>query len=98
MTRNQHKWFYGLASGFLGGLWSSIDSGLAVMIMAPREFNLDEKLGKTLLAMLVLGLLSGAKVAVAYLKQAPLPPPDGDTEFIKPTPQMTRKDIGLDNP
>jgi len=69
------------------------------MIMAPKEFNLDDKLAKTLVAMLVLGLLAGAKVAVAYLKQSPLPPMEGDTEqFQKPTPQITRRDIGLDDP
>lgn len=97
MTRNQHKWFYGLVSGFLGGLWSSIDGGLTVMIAAPKEFNVDDKLGKTLLTMLALGALAGGKVAVAYLRQAPMPPMDGDTEMLtKPEPQLTRKDIGLD--
>lgn len=77
MTRKQRTWWYGLVAAFLGGVWTSVDSGLAVMLMAPTEFNLDAKLGKTLLAMLVLGLLAGAKIAMAYLKQSPLPPMDG---------------------
>ena len=99
MTRNQRKWWYGLVAGFLGGLWGSIDSGLAVMVLAPKEFNLDDKMMHTFTAMAVLGLLDGVKVAVAYLKQSPLPPMNGDTElFMAPTAQMTRKDIGLTNP
>jgi len=99
MTRNQRKWWYGLGAGFLGGLWGSIDSGLAVMVMAPKEFNLDDKLWHTFTAMGVLGLLDGVKVAVAYLKQSPLPPMNGDTEiFIAPTPQLNRTNLGLQNP
>lgn len=91
MTRNQRKWWYGLVAGFFGGVWTSVDSGLAIMVMAPREFNLDEKLWKTLLAILVLGLLAGIKVAVAYLKQSPLPPMNGDTEFHMKPPSTDMK-------
>lgn len=82
MTRSQKKWVYGLVSGFLGGFWSSVDSGLAVMVIGPKEFNLDDKLGKTLIAMGVLGVLAGSKIAAAYLKQSPLPPLNGDTEMF----------------
>lgn len=87
VTRNQRKWLYGLVAGFLGGMWTSVDSGMAVMLIAPKEFNLDSGLGKTLLTMAVLGVLAGTKVAVAYLKQSPLPPMEGDTELdaMKPT-------------
>lgn len=86
MTLNQRKWWYGLAAGFLGGMWASIDSGMALMLIAPKEFNPDAGLAKTLLAMAVLGVLAGGKVAVAYLKQSPMPPLEGDTEpATKPT-------------
>lgn len=88
MTLNQRRWWYGLIAGFFGGVWTSIDSGLAVMIIAPKEFNLDTGLSKTLLTMLVLGLLAGAKVAVAYLKQSPLPPMNGDTEWVQKDHRM----------
>lgn len=87
MTYRQRKWLHGLAAGFLGGFWSSIDNGLALMIIAPKSFNLDTELLKTLLAMFVLGCLSGGKIAAAYLKQSPLPPMD-ETELVTKSPDM----------
>lgn len=95
MTRGQKKWFYGLASGFLGGMWTSIDSGLIVMIAAPNEFNFGEGTLKTLGVMTIIGILAGAKVAVAYMKQSPLPPMEGDTQIIskQPTNGSTMKVI-----
>jgi hypothetical protein len=66
-------WKHGLLAALIGGFASSMDSGLALIVIAPDKFNLGLDLWRTLLTMLVLGLLSGAKVAAAYLKQSPFP-------------------------
>lgn len=65
----------------------AVDSSLALMILVPQQFNLGPELKRTLLTGLVLGLLTGAKCAFAYLKQSPLPPEStGNTEFFtRPT-------------
>ncbi len=75
-------WLYGLLSGFVGGFAGALDSCLALMVLVPSQFNLGPELIQTLKTSGVLGLLAGGKCAVAYLKQSPLPPPDGDTKFI----------------
>jgi hypothetical protein len=74
MKPQVRRWLYGLSSGFIGGMAGAVDSGLALLIIAPSDFNLGPHLRKTLLTVLVLGLLTGVKVAFAYLKQSPLPP------------------------
>lgn len=72
MTPKQ-KWIHGLSAAFIGGVATAMDSGLALIIIAPDQFNLNNGLGRTMLTITVLGVLSGAKLAFAYLKQAPLP-------------------------
>lgn len=72
MTPKQ-KWVHGLSAAFVGGVATAIDSGLALIIIAPDQFNLNKGLLRTLLTITVLAILSGAKLAFAYLKQAPLP-------------------------
>lgn len=67
------RWKHGLAAAFIGGLAGAIDSGIALLIVSPQDFDLNKKLGHTLLTVGVLGVLSGAKLAAAYLKQAPTP-------------------------
>jgi hypothetical protein len=67
------RWFHGLAAAFIGGVASAVDSGLALIIMAPDQFNINAQLKRTLITISVLGILSGAKLAFAYLKQSPLP-------------------------
>jgi hypothetical protein len=67
-------WRYGLFSAAIGGVASSIDSGLVLLVMAPNELNLHENLGKTIITILIIGVLNGAKLAFAFLKQSPLPP------------------------
>lgn len=75
MSANQLRaWRHGLFSGFIGGAASAIDSGLALVIVAPDKFNLHDGLGRTVFTVAILGLLSGVKFAFAYLKQSPLPP------------------------
>jgi hypothetical protein len=67
------EWKHGLLAAFIGGAASAFDSGLALILIAPNEFNLNSKLWHTLLTVLVLGVLSGIKLAAAYLKQSPTP-------------------------
>jgi hypothetical protein len=73
MNAQNRKWIHGLAAAFIGGIATALDSGLALIIIAPEQFNLNKGLARTLLTIAVLGVLSGAKLAFAYLKQAPLP-------------------------
>lgn len=74
MRTTVQKWVHGLVSGFVGGMAGALDSGLALLVIAPQDFNLGPALKKTLLTVLVLGFLTGLKVSFAYLKQSPLPP------------------------
>lgn len=73
MSNETRRWLFGLVAAFVGGLAGALDSGLALMMISPAEFNLGEGLIKTLGTVGVLGLLTGIKVAAAYLKQSPLP-------------------------
>lgn len=84
MTSKARKWWYGLVGGFIGGAAGALDSSFALMILVPEQFNLGPKLMQTLKTALVIGLLTGAKCAFAYLKQVPVPP-DDDTNFIVKT-------------
>jgi len=74
MTKPTRKWVYGICSGFVGGMAGALDGGLALIVISPEDFNLGPQLKKTLVTMLVLGILTGLKIAFAYLKQSPLPP------------------------
>lgn len=81
MTRFQ-KWLYGLGSSIIGGSATALSAqgGLALVhTVAPGVQILDLKqLGATALA-------GGFWAMVAYLKQSPLPAPNGNTEiFTKP--------------
>ena len=71
-------WLHGLVAAFIGGAATMLSSSLALMVMNPEQFNMGAQLGHTLKTVLVLGLLSGAQTAAAYLKQSPLW--DGTTE------------------
>lgn len=77
------KWLYGLLAAGIGGFAGAVDSSLALMVIAPEKFNLGPNLKTTLWTALVLGALTGAKCAFAYLKQSPLPAPStGNTDII----------------
>lgn len=77
MKLTTEQWLHGLIAAFIGGLATAVDSGLTLLIVAPGEFNLGAGFRKTLVTIAVLGLLSGAKLAFAYLKQSPLPAETG---------------------
>jgi hypothetical protein len=70
---NKGQWVHGIVAAFIGGVAGALDSGLALLLIAPETFNLNTGLRKTLLTLTVFGLLSGAKLAFAYLKTAPTP-------------------------
>lgn len=89
MNLKTKRWLYGLLGGFIGGVATVFDSSLALMVIAPDKFNLGPGLQTTLLTACVLAGLSGAKIAFAYLKQAPLPPMSGDTAFLEKPKEQT---------
>lgn len=73
MEKVRALWLHGLVAAFVGGFATSMDSGLVLLLVAPTEFNLGTKLWHTLLVIIILAVLSGAKVAFAYLKTSPTP-------------------------
>jgi hypothetical protein len=88
MNKDTAAWLHGLLSGFIGGFAGAVDSGLALIVIAPQTFNLGPALWKTLGTMTVLGVLTGLKVAFAYLKQSPVP-----SDFIEVTATQTKTTI-----
>ena len=74
MTKSTALWLHGLFAALIVGTASAIDSGLVLVVVAPDKFNVNEGLKRTLITILVLGILSGAKAAFAYLRQSPIPP------------------------
>lgn len=73
MTSSTRQWVHGLFAALIGGTAGAIDSGIALMILVPEKFNLGPDLKKTLIVTGVLGILTGIKTTMAYLKQSPLP-------------------------
>lgn len=73
---NIETWAYGLASVFISTAAGSIESGLALIVFDPEDFNLSTKLRKTIGIAVAVGLITGIKAALAYLKQSPLPKND----------------------
>lgn len=65
-------WLHGLVAAFIGGAATMLSSSLALMVMNPEQFNMGPQVWHTLRTVLVLGLISGAQTAAAYLKQSPL--------------------------
>lgn len=84
MNKGTQTWLHGLIAGFVGGFASAVDSGLALMVIAPDHFNVGKDLVRTLGTVLVLGTLTGLKVAFAYLKQSPVP-----ADFVEVTSTQT---------
>jgi hypothetical protein len=95
MTR---EWIHGLISAFVGGLSGAASSGITLLIVAPNEFNLGEKLAHTVTAVGILSLLTGAQVAFAYLKNSPTPwdgTPETDQRVI-PAQTPVQKAVAAD--
>lgn len=49
MQKQTKTWLHGVIAAFIGGLAGAIDSGIALMIVVPKDFNLGPDLKKTLL-------------------------------------------------
>lgn len=67
-------WLHGLVAAFVGGAAGALDSALVLVLVAPQDFNLGSGFYRLLLTASVFALLSGFKVAAAYLKKSPVPP------------------------
>jgi hypothetical protein len=73
MSATSQKWLHGLISAFIGGLATSVSSGLTLLGVDPQTYNLSDKLGHTILTVFIMGAVNGGIVAFAYLKQSPTP-------------------------
>lgn len=73
-----NRWRHGVLAAFGGGMAGAIESGLALMVLDPEKFNLNAGLCRTILTIFTLGILTGIKVAAAYLRQSPLPVEDDE--------------------
>jgi hypothetical protein len=90
VLRSTEQWIYGLASVFISGAATAMDAGLGLVVMDPADFNLGAQLGSTLRTVLVIGLISGARQAIGFLKAKPLPVWDGiDTRRRSHEPSVT---------
>ncbi len=69
----RRKWLHGLLAAAVGGFAGMTKSALLLVIVAPEKFSLGPDLRRTLLAILVLAVLSAAQFASAYLAQSPVP-------------------------
>jgi multisubunit Na+/H+ antiporter MnhB subunit len=73
MSTGKIAWVHGLGAAFIGGAAGALEAGLVLIVMAPDKFNLGKDLVRTLGTVAVFAVLSGVKLAAAYLKQSPLP-------------------------
>ncbi len=77
------KWFYGLASGFIGGGAGSAASTMAACVIAPSAFNLSSEIGQTMRFATIMFAFQGVATSFLFLRQSPLPPMESDTEFTR---------------
>lgn len=90
-------WFRGLLAGFIGGGAGAVSSAFIAAVKTPKVYNLDDGFGNLMTMMFGTFIVMGAINAFAYLQKSPLPElEEYDTQQI--TKQLTRSDIGLDNP
>lgn len=91
MNNKTSRWLYGLVSCAIGGGASAVTSGLTSMGFAPDKFNLANSQGIWHLFGLMVAnfVVSGFLSVMFYLRQSPLPPESGDTQFV-PKPQPTQ--------
>jgi hypothetical protein len=94
--KDPQRWFWGIVSAVAGAFWGAMETCLALPAVDSEIFNYGPGLHKTLKAILIFSALSAFKVAVTTLKQSPVPPRIEDDE--PPAKQLTRSDIGLDQP
>lgn len=85
MNKNTYVWLHGLIAALVGGSSEMLASSLGLVIIAPEKFEIGPQLWKTLLVISVLTILSGAKVAAAYLKTSPIPAESIEIQETKTT-------------
>ncbi len=86
------NWIYGLISALIGGGSGAAGSAVGVMVVDPRDFNLDH-LSMVFKVMVVTFIVGAAQPFFAYLHQSSLPKAKvvTITETIKVTPPVTTK-------
>src|SRR5688572_21646032 len=75
------KWFYGLASGFIGGGAGSAASTMTACVLKPKAFNLSNELSATIAFATAMFAFQGIATAFLFLRQSPLPPLETDSQF-----------------
>jgi hypothetical protein len=83
VTYQCKKWFYGLASGFIGGGAGSAASTLTACVIKPTAFNLNDQVNATICFATAMFAINGLSTAFLFLRQSPLPPMETDTAFVK---------------
>ena len=95
--KNPLVWLRGLMAGFIGGGAGAVSSAVIAIGRTPHVYNLGDGLWNVLSLMFGTFLVMGLINAFAYLQKSPLPElEEYDTQQV--TKQLTRSDIGLDNP
>lgn len=86
MNKKTKSWFHGLSAAIIGGGAGAVTASPIAAMIAPDKFNLTTHIGNFfLLAGITFGV-NGFMAAMFYLKQSPLPPENGNTEFITKPP------------
>lgn len=67
------QWSYGLGAAFIGGGAGAITSSQVAMGIAPDRFNYSNGIGNMAKMAALTFIVQGALMALAYLKQSPLP-------------------------
>lgn len=94
MNTKSKIWFHRLMAAFIGGGAGAVTSGLTSMGFAPEKFNLTNTSGLLHLVGLMAAnfIVNGLLSAMFYLRQSPLPPEAGDTDFVsKPKTETENK-------
>lgn len=72
-----HVWIRGLIAACISGGSGAVTASLGANMIAPDVFNLDAGLGKMVQLAAMMALVGAVNGVAAYLKQSPLPPPEG---------------------
>jgi hypothetical protein len=89
--RSTEQWIYGIGTAMISGAATAMDSGLGLVVMDPKDFNLGAQLEMTLKMLAVIGLISGGRKVLAFLKEKPLPVWDGIDTRSQPEPSVRQE-------
>lgn len=82
MNTKTKLWIHKLLAALIGGGASAVTSSFAASAIAPDKFNLSGQFMDTLKLASVTFAMNAFLSVMFYLKQSPLPPANGDTEFL----------------